>query len=247
MAETFTARFVGALEGVLAPHGFWFDRDANLRSFLRTQGHFQHEFSLADDENAERLSVGPGVSISVEPIEWFYHRTSYYADTRYGATAPASIGRLMGKLSDPYWNVTSERSLGRAVKQITKMFEKYALPFYATYSNLEALDREINGQPESFEYWMGGGHPAERSSRGVILAKLLGRPDFDNLCAIYDRQIHKLSPNLWWPHLKALISDLRENGDLLVEMWNSPPQVLAERGRDAQHERYGVTVGPSLD
>jgi hypothetical protein len=217
-----TEAIIEAFAEELQPLGFSYVADTKW--FSRFEGHYEYIFDLGENEKADWVRLLPDVAIRVGPAEAFFSRTSANGQ-EYSRTCITLGQDFMGlaKARKPMeWIVKDEKSMHHAVKQIMKNFHKLAVPFFERYGNLEELDRALNTRPGSLDYELGG-VPTHRASYGLIIAKLLDRPDFDYLADMFDRQLAFVSDGFYLKWFRPLVQDLRENGDLLKQLWNSPP------------------------
>src|SRR5690606_21272559 len=76
------------------------------------------------------------------------------------------------------------------------------------YSSLEAMDHLLNDRPSETMAHCRYGLP--RESRGLIVAKLVGRPDYDVLKDYYRSRIAKISGGFYVTQFEALIALLEQ-------------------------------------
>jgi hypothetical protein len=114
------------------------------------------------------------------------------------------------------------------VENVMRVLHEAALPFCQHWQSLLAIDAELNDRsPDSTSYH----HPpsATRFPLAIVIAKLVERPDFDQLAASY---LKKTTLEEWGgccrPAYEALVEYLRG-----VEPWSGIPDAI--RAAQVQH------------
>lgn len=101
-------------------------------------------------------------------------------------TLLAPLAKLRGKRHQRY-KIESEEDVRKAGKEIVEWLREDGLPFLDRYSDLKAMDALFNDQPEKLLPYIH--NAANRCLRGITLARLAGRDDFDRLVRIYRQQL----------------------------------------------------------
>jgi hypothetical protein len=99
-----------------------------------------------------------------------------------------------------------EASMGAVTTQIFSIFREKAQPFFTQFSTLAAVDSVINDQPS--ENCVHRVMPWLRCSTGVIVAKLVGRENYDHLVSIYRAIVRNDSNGYYLPRFELLLSDI---------------------------------------
>jgi len=130
------------------------------------------------------LRISPSVGVRFEEVEKIFHRTSGYerAQQKESTTVGIDLWRVFGR--DQYQvALKDEADLATATSRIVAIFREKAEPFFAQFSTLAAVDSAINDQPSAD--CVHRDSTSLRCSTGLIVAKLLGRNDYDQLASIY--------------------------------------------------------------
>lgn len=213
------AAFVAALEMALQPFGF--DYDSESEWFSRSHGHFDDIFELCLSACSGSLKITPVALVQVKPVQWFYNR-SYQRGTeaaRQSGAIGVELKALLDVSNEIEWYIHTERDIPCAVAEVAAVFREHVIPFFQRYSTIEAIDEALNSKPR--KECLVSIYPA-RAAEGLIIAKLLGRPDFDKLAKFYERKVKREWSGVDLPEFQALVKDLRENGRLLQDAWNTP-------------------------
>ena|GEM_PF-4470044 len=163
--------------------------------------------------------IDPGAAVRLEAVEKLYHLTSGFnlKDQRGTATIGNSVGGyLAGRSSACEFAIDSEEQIDDVLAQISEVFHKFALPYFAKYSTLSAIDAALNEKPtEKTPHRTAVRH----AYYGTIVAKLMGRKDYPELVRIYTEVLTNQDRGFY---LKRFL-------DLLTALENQPP-MTAERG-----------------
>ena len=151
-----------------------------------------------------------GVGLRFETVEEIFHRTSgwdpkFQKDTN---TVGTQVGVLIdGKGTSCRFLLESESEIASVTEKVVGVFRKFALPYFAQFGSLAAIDTELND------------HPAERSvntslawfrcSRGLIVAKLTGRPDYEQLATFYLNVMTRDNKGFYLKRFEALVESLK--------------------------------------
>jgi hypothetical protein len=154
--------------------------------------------------------VSPSVGVRFEEVEKIFHRTSGYdrPNQKASATVGIDLWRVFGR--EQYQvTLSDEAGLAAAVARIVAIFHEKAEPYFTQFSTLAAVDAAVNDHPgddcvHRDMAWL-------RCSTGVVVARLVGRQDYDQLVSIYQETVRKKSPQLL-PRFESLLSDLGNPG-----------------------------------
>jgi hypothetical protein len=150
--------------------------------------------------------VSPSVGVRFEEVEKIFHRTSGFdrASQKESPTVGIDLWRVFGR--EQYQVTLSDESgLAAAAARIVAIFHEKAEPYFAQFSTLAAVDSAVNDHPgddcvHRDMAWL-------RCSTGVIVARLVGRPNYDQLVPLYQEAVRKGSPHLL-PKFESLLNDL---------------------------------------
>lgn len=160
-----------------------------------------------DDRSGWRIQ--PTVAVRNERIEEIFHQTSgfeqkYQADT---ATVGNFVGDLVsGRNRDCEFLVTSADDIPQVSGLISTIFNDFALPYFKKFRSIDAIDEELNAAP--LEENANRGIPYFRCTTGVIVAKLVGRADYDDLVQIYTKRMKISDKGFYLKRFQALVDSL---------------------------------------
>jgi hypothetical protein len=95
--------------------------------------------------------------------------------------------------------------LATATARIMAIFREKAVPYFAQFNSLAAVDSAINDQPSAD--CVDRDTTLLRCSTGLIVAKLVGRDNYDELVSIY-REVVRSKASHFLPQLELLLGDL---------------------------------------
>lgn len=112
----------------------------------------------------------------------------------------------MGK--ETYVQIASPEDLPAAVDTIVTMFKSVGLPYFEKYSNLLNIDNALNAAPDT---------PCEhrimnylRAATGVIVARLVGRKDYEELIVAYHNQMKRFAGGFYLSQYEKLLKVLAD-------------------------------------
>jgi hypothetical protein len=147
--------------------------------------------------------------VRVEVVEAVFHRTSGFAPKYRSGTATigATVAGLMGGgVRACEFRLSSESQIHAVAGQIADVFDEFALPYFEKWSSLEAIDAELNDEPAKQTIHRGAGWL--RCSTGIIVAKLVGRPNYRQLAGFYHDVMAGVSKGFYLKRFEALLSSL---------------------------------------
>lgn len=165
-------------------------------------------FYVRSYKSGSSLVVEPGVGIRIDRIEEIFHRTSGF-EAEYQPTTPtigAELWRLEGQSQAFRYRLNQEGDVGLVTEELSRAFAEKALPYFESYSTVEAVDRLLNEAPmEKTPHrvmdWL-------RASTGIIAAKMTGRQNYDELVAVYRKRVERLDKGFYLPQYEALVHGL---------------------------------------
>jgi hypothetical protein len=187
-----------------------FRSDAKRSIFVRRYEDITEIFYVTCTNAKPGHWVTPGVGLRFDAVEEIFHRTSGW-DTKLQKntnTVGTQVGVLIdGKGTSCRFLLESESEIASVTEKVVGVFRKFALPYFVQFGSLAAIDAELND------------HPAERSvnsslawfrcSRGLIVAKLMGRPDYEQLVTIYTDVITRDNKGFYLKGFQALVESLK--------------------------------------
>jgi hypothetical protein len=172
--------------------------------------------------------VSPSVGVRFEEVEKIFHRTSGYdrPNQKESATVGIDLWRVFGR---EQYQVTlnDEANLQAATARVVAIFREKAEPYFAQFGTLAAVDSAVNEHPvddcvHRDMAWL-------RCSTGVIVARLVGRPNYDQLVSMYQETVRTKSPHLL-PRFESLLNDLGNPGNAVKRHLLRRRLVEGERG-----------------
>lgn len=202
-----------ALFDVLVPRfaALGFRWEAGRDRFVREHAETTDLFPLICTDAKPGWWVQQVVAIRIEMVEQIFHQTSGFGgqDQTGTATLGASVGTILGgKNLDGRLLLEREDQVEPVATEIMATFSNVALPYYARWSSLRAIDAELNDDP-TVRSPHRGGPPLWRCSTGIIVAKLVGRSDYDALAAYYTDVMTRVSNGFYLKQYLALLESLR--------------------------------------
>ena len=191
----------------LATDGF--ELKTQYDKFIRRHDGVTDHFQLVCKDAKPGYRIQPNVGVRIDRVEEIFHQTSGFEPKYQGNTSTmgAPVGTLLG--GNPRgceFPLASEPEIPAVTDQIIGVFRKVATPFYKHWSSLAAIDAELNDKPgERTLYrslaWF-------RCSTGIIVAKLVGRPDYDRLVAFYTDVMTRDNKGFYLKRFQPLVASL---------------------------------------
>jgi hypothetical protein len=85
--------------------------------------------------------------------------------------------------------LSQDEDVDAAVETLKIYYEEIAKPYFERYRTLDAIDEIMNNPPFEFCPAHVGGNFDDRCMKGLIVARLVDNPNYNNLVAIYDEAI----------------------------------------------------------
>jgi hypothetical protein len=196
-----------AVGQALAREGFVFR--ATAHKFIRRHGGVTDQYHLACTNERSGYYVNPTVGVRIERVEEIFHQSSgfdpkYRGDT---ATMGAFVGELLnGDTLGCRFLLNSESDVHLVAQDLLRIFWQIAIPYFERWGSLEAVDAELNDDPtrptlhRSLAWF--------RCSTGIIVAKLVGRPDYEQLAATYGDIMTRDNDGFYLKFFKELLKSL---------------------------------------
>jgi hypothetical protein len=167
-------------------------------------------YFLLDFAEYQALHVQPTVRVRVDAVEEVFHRTSGF-EKKYQPDTPTIAVTLQNLARDPLtyeYVVGDPADVGVVIDQLESDFDKVALPYFERYSDLRMIDVALNENPEadSVHYLM----DYLRCAHGLIVARMVGRPNYRDLVEVYRRKLAQISNGFYLPKFEALVADLEK-------------------------------------
>ena len=199
--------FFKSLHPELAKHGF--SLKAAKDSFVRRRAEVTDLFQLVCLDGKRGYRIQPNTGVRIERIEELFHKTSgfepkYQKDT---ATMGNSVGIFLdGDSRSCEFLLESGSDVASVTEKIMGVFRENALPYFERWGSLQAIDAELNDKPAERTphralAWF-------RCSTGITVARLLGRPDYEQLAAFYTEVMTRDNKGFYLKRFQALLRSL---------------------------------------
>ncbi len=116
----------------------------------------------------------------------------------------ARVGSLLrGSPRASEFRLEYEAEIASVTEEILNVFREFVLPYFDRWGSLAAIDAELNDQPTERTphrslAWF-------RCSTGIIVAKLVNRPDYARLVAIYTDVMTRDNRGFYFNRFQALV------------------------------------------
>ena len=174
--------------------------------FVRKQEAAVWIYQLVFLENGIGWRIQPSVGIRIERVEEIFHRTSgfeikYQKDT---LTIGGFIGSIRGGTNrDCEFLLNKEEDIPQVADALIRILHDFAVPWFERFSSLPAIDAELNDKPS--ERTPNRVAPWLRCATGSIVARLVDRPNYDELVAIYVDAMRSSDKGFYLERYQALL------------------------------------------
>ena len=199
-----------AVGAELKPFGF--KAMKSKKRFVRRVENRIEVFGLPVVHYTPTYYARPWAGVRFDEVEEIFHQTSgferaFQSDTH---TVGIDFWRIWG--TEGYdIPLQEDADVTAVVSRLLTIFQEKALPYYEQFHDLPSVDAALNDQPN--EPSVHCGMPSNRCSKGIIVAKLTGRANYDELVSIY-RSTLKLDNNGYYlPAIELLL------GKIKAAMW----------------------------
>lgn len=191
-AQEVKDRISAGLTLKLITEGYTYKKSTN--EYKYNNGDYTYFFRIEQVQWSDHYTINIDLRISHKKIEDIVEKI--LGKQRHKFTIGAEIGRI--KLSPDGRKIINgglqfvlifEGDIDAAIETLYEYYINIARPYFKKYSSLAALDDIINNEP--FEHCPAhvGGMFYERCLKGLIVAKLVDNPNYDELVAIYNEEI----------------------------------------------------------
>jgi hypothetical protein len=177
-----------ALQQQVAGEGF--KLDMKMSSLTRRRGGVRDSFMVQvktlGAPKPGGLHAEPEVGVRIDRVEDIFHLTSGFEPKYQGGTSTmgAPVAVTLGKDRLAYrFQLESYAEVYSVADQLLRVLQEAALPYFERWGSLAAIDAELNNDPGKRSVHRGLAW--FRCSTGIIVARLVGRPYYDELAVIY--------------------------------------------------------------
>jgi hypothetical protein len=154
--------------------------------------------------------IQPNVGVRIERVEEIFHQTSEF-EPKYQGDTPTiggSVGAITaGNSRACEFLLESQSDVELVAGNISKLFDDFAIPYFEKFSSLAAIDAELNDRPT--DRTPNRGATWLRCSTGVIVAKLVGRPNYDDLVETYREVLRNSDKGFYLKFFDPLVESLK--------------------------------------
>lgn len=151
-------------------------------------------------------TVRPVAMIRLNAVEEIFHKTSGFEERyhRTSYTIGCTLTEYLTGVSDLYERLEfrDDVEIEYLALELFARFNNDAKPYYEKFANVEAMDRLLNDQPDIHS--IHGGVEPLRCQRGLILAKLARRVDYDHLEQVYRAKLESFNDGFYLPAFENL-------------------------------------------
>jgi hypothetical protein len=186
-----------------------FKLKASKNCFRRKRNGVTDMFQVICLDGKPGWRIHPEVGMRIERVEEIFHQTSGF-ELKYQKDTP-TIGGGVGNLTAgdnracEFW-LEDSSALSSVASNILDVFNQFGLPYFEKFGSISAIDKELNSNPT--ERVPNRALPWLRCSTGVIVAKLSGRSDYDELVHIYTDMMRRVSKGFYLERFEALLRSL---------------------------------------
>jgi hypothetical protein len=180
------------LKNVFWKDGFVYKKTMN--EFKSQKGDYAYIFNIDQVAWSHHYSLDVRLYISQKQIENILERI--IGKLRHHLTLGRGIDRIYkspdgrkvinGNLSI---RLIQNEDIEAAVETLEKYYNDIAMPYFERYTTLKAIDDIINSPPFDCCPAHVGGNFDNRCMKGLIVAKLVNNPSYEELVRIYDDKI----------------------------------------------------------
>ena len=199
------------------------------RDFVRRHDGYIDRFMLDFNSFGSGHEIAPWVALRIDRVEDLLEQSSLIdpKNRKRSSTISTAIAELFPR---DQWKVRlslrSESDIAPVTEKLVEVFQRLALLYFRAWSSLHAIDEGLNAGAKasailSRSEW-------SRCSTGVVVARLVGRADYEQLAALYTEFLDKKTAFSIKKFLE-LLEVLKS-----VEPWSGVPEALGpSRGETA--------------
>lgn len=191
-AQEIKDRISSELNLKFVTEGYTYKKSTN--EFKRSIGNYTYFFSIDQLAWSDHFSINVRINISERRIEDILEKI--LGRQRHRLTLGGDIATI--KFSPDGRKVVNqslsiiilfEEDIVAAVETLYRYYTDIVKPFFERYDNLEAIDDIINNEPYNHIPAHFGGNCDDRCMKGLIVAKLVNNPRYNELVTIYNEEM----------------------------------------------------------
>ncbi|MBS0260862.1 MAG: hypothetical protein JSS02_02810 [Planctomycetes bacterium] len=204
----------------MLPHVLWDAMSASLMPYgfklRKSKGHLVRRsngrmevFGLVIIDYPPTFFVRPWAGIRFAVVEKLFHLVSGFNPEYQDATRTVGVDfwRIHGQMG---FDIPLQNSadITSVTTRLQTIYHEYAEPFFAQFRTLADVDFALNCEPR--QRCVYGGLPHNRCFRGTIIAKLVGRENFNEIVAVYRTFLQTFNNGHFLPSFEMLLEPLRD-------------------------------------
>jgi hypothetical protein len=152
--------------------------------FKRKEGSTTLVYQLAFYKSGLGYTVAPAIAVRLEEVERIFHLVSGYEPQyqKSSSTINPTIEELVKAKAGYEYGLYTPEDINLVAEKLFDVFKKIALPFLETHSSLASIDGFLNDVPKNYTVSL-------REYRGIIVAKLNKRENYEQLAEIYKHSL----------------------------------------------------------
>ncbi len=166
----------------------------SMNEFRRRNGEFIYIFNIEQVAWSSSFSFHIKLYVSQRRISEIIekilgkqrHKITIGCDIERIYKSPDGRQVINGNLS--IW-IREDKDVEAAIESLQWYYQDIAKPYFERYQTLESIDDIINNPPFDHTPAHVGGMFFERCIKGLIVARLVNNPKYDELISIYDEEI----------------------------------------------------------
>lgn len=157
--------------------------------FIRKDKHISFVFWVVPYLDQGHIRLTPTCGVRFNEVEDIFHKCSGFEEKyqKYTLTLVSEIWRWKRQVDLHQYILKTEDDVQNIATQILQNFKHDALKYFESYSTLVEVDSVFNSEPdqECIHQIM----DFARCSRGIIVAKLCNRSNYEELVEIYRKRM----------------------------------------------------------
>jgi hypothetical protein len=180
-----------SLNEVLAKEGFIYKKSSN--QFICSRGDYNYFFHLIYTSWSDHYSIDIHLYIGQKKVEGVLKdiigcSNNITIGNEIGVIYNSPNGKEIINRSMPIL-IIQDQDVEAAVETLQGYYNKIGKTYFDKYSSLLAMDNIINNAPFDYNPAHVGGGFDDRCMKGLIIARLVDNPNYDELIKAYDKEI----------------------------------------------------------
>lgn len=181
-----------------------FTLNKSLAEFTKKNIGGWNKFQIVFLDRSNKWELNPSMLIRKNVVEGIFHQISEF-EPRYQKGTPTigvSIEEYVSNGGKYRFILSEEGEIDEIAESLIKIFHEIALPFFSKFDSLEEIESAVNKDPN--DILLTGG--IFKGFKGIILARLLNRPNYIELSKTYSRYYQKFSNGFYLHEYNNLLN-----------------------------------------